>query len=92
MVVTVIDQPALLKTGGSHLKKKKSSVSTQVAATFFCAVLVPSVPKNNLKNIINIKTKKTKTKRVKLPTGGRFAPPWQVPPLLFSFSFSFYIR
>ena len=23
LVVTVIDQPALLKTGGSHLKKKK---------------------------------------------------------------------
>ena len=25
MVVTVIDQPALLKTGGSHLKKKAGS-------------------------------------------------------------------
>ena len=53
---------------------------------------VPSVAKKNEKtNLTEIKTKtKPKTKRVKLPTGGRFAPPSQVPPLLFSFSFSFY--
>ena len=33
---------------------------------------------------------KTKTQRVKQPTGGRFAPPSQVPPLAFLFSFSFW--
>ena len=53
----------------------------------------PSVAKKNEKtNLTEIKTKtktKPKTKRVKLPTGGRFAPPSQVPPLLFSVSFSF---
>ena len=32
---------------------------------------------------------KAKTKRVKRPTWGRFAPPSQVPPLSFSLSFSF---
>ena len=39
---------------------------------------------------IETKTKtKAKTKRVKTPTGGRFAPPSQVPPLSFPFSCSF---
>ena len=32
---------------------------------------------------------KTKTKRVKRPTGERFAPPSQVPPISLSFSFQF---
>ena len=61
--------------------------------TFVLLILVPSVAKKNEKtNLTEIKTKtktKPKTKRVKLPTGGRFAPPSQVPPLLFSVSFSF---
>ena len=52
---------------------------------------------NSRKSILKIQIQrkskrktKTKTQRVKQPTGGRFAPPSQVPPLAFLFSFSFW--